>query len=251
MPEIPHNWFADEDFWATAFPFMFPEARFTNALQQVDKLLKLAGAEPQSVLDLCCGPGRHSVPFAKRGFQVTGVDRSPFLLHKAREYAAAENVDVEWIEHDMRTFRRRECFDLVINLFTAFGYFDDAAENQAVLGNVFESLRPGGTFVIDTLGKETLARTFQPTVADEVPGAGLMIQRCTVCDDWSRVASEWLTIRDGTVRTHRFRHWLYSGRELKEVLRTAGFAEVQLFGNLGGINYDSEAQRLVAVARKT
>ena len=250
MPEIPHDWFADEDFWTAAYPFMFPEERFAKAAEQVDKIQRLAGFELRTVLDLCCGPGRHSVQFAQRGYQVTGVDRSACLLEKARQHAATENLNIEWIEQDMRAFRRPECFDLAVNLFTSFGYFDDDAENRGVLGNVFESLKPGGAFIIDTLGKEPLARDFKPTGADEVPGAGWMIQRRTVSDDWSRISVEWLLIREGTVRTYGFRHWLYSGRELKEMLRAAGFAEVQLFGNLDGIPYGAEAQRLVAVARK-
>ena len=141
MPEIPHDWFADEDFWAAAYPFMFPEERFVKAAEQVDKILRLAGFEPRTVLDLCCGPGRHSAQFAKRGFRVTGVDRSPFLLQKARQCAAAENLDIEWIEQDMRAFRRPEGFDLAVNLFTSFGYFDDDAENRAVLRNVLPSTR--------------------------------------------------------------------------------------------------------------
>jgi SAM-dependent methyltransferase len=250
MPEPPHDWFADEDFWEAAFPFMFPEARFANAAEQAEKVLKLVGAEPQCILDLCCGPGRHSVPLAKMGYRVTGVDRSPFLLNKARHSAVAAGLDIEWVEQDIRDFRRPASFDLAINLFTSFGYFEDDAENRAVLRNVFESLTSGGAFVIDTLGKEPFARIFQPAGADEVPGAGWMIQRRTVSDDWSRVSVEMLLIQNNVVRTHGFRHWLYSGRELKEMLRAAGFAEVRLYGNLDGIDYGPEAQRLVAVARK-
>jgi hypothetical protein len=71
-----------------------------------------------------------------------------------------------------------------------------------------------------------------------------------VSDDWCRVSVEWLLIQNDTVRRLGFRHWLYSGRELKEMLRAAGFAEVTLFGNLDGIAYGPEAERLIAVARK-
>ncbi len=251
MPEIPHDWFTDESFWEAAFPFLFPEARFAHAITQVDNVLKLAGTEPESLLDLCCGPGRHSIEFARRGLDVTGVDRSPYLLSKAHKAATEEQLDIEWIEQDMRDFRRPESFDLAINLFTSFGYFEDDAENLAVLRNVYDSLKPGGTFVIDTLGKEPLARIFEPMRVQEVPGSGWMIQKAAIIDDWNRIFVEVLLVGEEGTSSHGFRHWLYSGREMKEMLRGAGFAEIQLMGNLGGSPYGSEADRLVAVARKS
>ncbi|MBV9276310.1 MAG: class I SAM-dependent methyltransferase, partial [Verrucomicrobia bacterium] len=67
-------------------------------------------------------PGRHSVALARQGFQVTGVDRSPFLLGKAQERAEFEKLSIEWVREDMRAFVRANGFDLVINLFTSFGY---------------------------------------------------------------------------------------------------------------------------------
>lgn len=58
---------------------------------------------------------------------------------------------------DMRTYRQAEALDLVINLFTSFGYFEDQADDKLVMRNIFESLRPGGKLVVDVLGKEVLA----------------------------------------------------------------------------------------------
>lgn len=79
------------------YPVMFSEKRFEAAGGQVEKILELSGVEAESVLDLYCGPGRHAVAFAKKGMQVTGVDRTPFLLNKAKELAKDEQVAVEWI----------------------------------------------------------------------------------------------------------------------------------------------------------
>ena len=86
------QWFEDESFWVDTYPFMFSASRFTAAEAEIDPLLRLVGSELQSILDLCCGPGRFAVPLARRGFRVTGVDRTAFFLDKARERAAAENV---------------------------------------------------------------------------------------------------------------------------------------------------------------
>ena len=120
MPE----WFEDEAFWDKIYPFLFTDRKLEAAESEVESVLELAGLEQGDVLDLACGPGRHVVTLAKRGFRVTGVDLSPFLLRKARERARAENVDVEWVQEDMRRFVRPESFDLAISLFTSFGYFE-------------------------------------------------------------------------------------------------------------------------------
>src|SRR5579862_1805434 len=152
------DWFENEDFWRALYPVMFPPERFAAAGAQVDQILKLTGIETGNVLDLCCGPGRHAQEFAGRGFSVTGVDRSDYLLAQAK---ARQTAPVEWVAQDMREFLRKSTFDLACNLFTSFGYFDTDDDNRRVLRNVHDSLKPGGVFVMEMLGKERLARSWQ------------------------------------------------------------------------------------------
>ena len=247
-PNPSEEWFADEDFWRETFPFMFPEARVAAATTEVEQILALTGASEGRVLDLACGPGRHSVALAKRGFTVTGVDRSPFLLEHARARATREDAAVEWVHSDMRRFVRPHAFDLAVCLFTSFGFFRDDADNQRVLDNVATSLRPGGAFVLDMIGKEVLARIFNPTSATELPG-GLIVHRRRVVDDWTRVQNEWMLIRGASAHTFHFNHWLYSGRELTHMLYAAGFGDVRLFADYAGAPYGTDAGRLVVVAR--
>jgi SAM-dependent methyltransferase len=251
MEHAANDWFLDETFWATVYPFMFPDTSYAAAAEQVGHLLALTGLTAGTVLDLACGPGRYTIPLAQRGFRVTGVDCTPLLLDKARTYAAAAHVQVEWVQDDMRWFTRTDAFDLVVNLFTSFGYFETSQENRTVVQNVHASLKRGGVFVLDVLGKEVLARIFQPTSAQELPGVGLLIQRRQVIEDWSRINNEWLLIQAGAVRTFLLYHWLYAGVELKELLLSSGFATVQLYGNFEGAAYGPGATRLIAVARKS
>ncbi len=244
------EWFEDDSFWETLYPIMFDEARFEAAADQVEKCLRLTGFEGRDVLDLCCGPGRHAVLLAKNRFRVTGVDRTRFLLEKARARAEEEGVQVEWIEQDMREFVRPHAFDLVLNLFTSFGYFDDKSEDLRVLRNIHESLREGGAFLIDVIGKEYLARVLQPTSSQKTPDGSLLIERHEVFDDWSRVRNEWTLVKDGQARTWCFHHTIYSAQELKERILDAGFQRANVYGDLDGNEYGAKALRLVAVARK-
>ena len=244
------EWFENEDFWKVLFPFIFPSEKMDNAAEEVDSILTLTGCEEGTVLDLCCGPGRHSVALANRGAKVTGVDRSAFLLERAASHALASGVDVEWVRQDMRRFVRPETFDLVLNMFTSFGYFDDKDEDLLVLRNVIDSLRPGGIFVIEMASKEWLARVFQPTTSEKSADGGLLVQRHEVFDDWSRVRNEWIVLKDGQTTTFKFHHTIYSAQELKDRLSQVGFEHVRAFGDLSGGEFGFESTSLVMVAEK-
>jgi SAM-dependent methyltransferase len=244
------DWFEDENFWRELYPYMFTERHLAAAPEQVEQVLALVQRGSGAVLDLCCGPGRHAVELARRGFRVTGVDRSPFLLGKARERAAGAGVTVEWIEEDMRRFRRPSAFDLACSMYTSFGYFAEEEDDLRVLRNVHESLGPGGSFLIDVISKERVARNWQNALCTDFEDGAVVVQRPKVRDDWRRIENEWILIKDGRARSYRFEHTIYSGRELSDRLLQAGFAEVRLCGDLQGAAYGLDAPRLIAVARK-
>lgn len=245
-----NEWFDDESFWIEMYPYMFPEERFNAAQEQVDKILSLVNFQGTSILDLCCGPGRHSLILAERGFTVTGVDKTAFLLDKAKTRARAKNLQIDWIQQDMRDFVRPGAYDLVLSMFTSFGYFDNKDEDIKVLNNIFQSLKPGGACIIDVMGKECLAKILQPTTSEELPNGSILVQRHEIFDDWSRIRNEWILIKKGKAKSFKFHHTIYSGQELKACLIQVGFKEAKLFGNLDGKEYGSDARRLIAVARK-
>src|SRR5215813_4143728 len=145
-------WFENDAFWIATYAFMFPESSFATAASDIPKLLALSGCGEGAALDMCCGPGRHAVPLAKRGFKVTGVDRTSFLLNKAKAYADREQVRVDLIEDDMRNFVKPDTFDIALSMFTSFGFFADRDDNQIVLRKLHNTLRHGGALVMDTMG---------------------------------------------------------------------------------------------------
>jgi len=250
MPARTKEWFDDESFWRDLYPFMFPLQRLKDATGEVEKVLALARPRGRIALDLCCGPGRCTMALAKRGYSVTGVDRTKFLLDKARAKARRAGLRIDWVRRDMRDFVRPETFDLALSMFTSFGYFDDKDEDAVVLHNIVQSLRPGGVLVMEMAGKEPLARIFQPTTSEALPDGSRLVQRHEVFDDWTRVRNEWTLIRKGRAKSFRFHHTIYSGQELRDRLAGAGFSDVRLYGDLEGGEYGIDATRLVAVARK-
>ena len=244
------EWFDNEELWRDTFPFMFSEHNFAAASETVQQALKLARPKSKSALDLCCGPGRCSIPLSRLGFNVTGVDRTKYLLDKARARARAAELRIEWIQEDMRDFVRLESYDLALSMFTSFGYFEDRGEDDKVLSNVFRSLRPQGVFLIEMMGKEMLAKIFQPASVESLPDGTMLVEQRQIIDDWSRVRNEWTIIRNGKARKFSFQLNLYSGHELREKLQGAGFRDIQLYGNMEGDPYGPSAKRLIAVGRK-
>jgi SAM-dependent methyltransferase len=243
-------WHEEDSFWETAGPLLFTERRWEYAPREVAAMVALLGLSPgASVLDLCCGVGRHSLELARSGFQVTGVDRTASYLEEARGRAAEEGLEIEFIQDDMRSFRRPESFDAILNYFTSFGYFESEDEERQVLENAHASLRPGGRLLLDMMGKEILARVFRERDWREEEGM-LILEERTLAPDWSSLDNRWITLKDGQQREVTVTTRQYSAAELSKLLKDAGFARVDVYGGLGGAPYDMEATRLIAVAYK-
>ena len=245
------SWHDNDQFWAAWKSLMFPKSRFENTPAEVDQLLKLMKIKPGAhVLDLCCGPGRHTMELARRGFVVTGVDRTRAYLAEARRRARKEKLDIEFVLADMRKFRRARAFDAIINMFTAFGYFEKPSDDLRVLRNVYASLRPGGVFLMDIMGKERIAKIFNPRTWHREPDGTIILEERWLEKDFSWIENLWTIIRKGRMKTYRVAHRLYSAVELKALLRRVGFDKVKAYGQLDGSRYDENATRLVLMARK-
>jgi SAM-dependent methyltransferase len=244
-------WHEQDSFWEVMADHMFTPARMEQAAAEVDQLLRLAGINPgAAVLDLCCGPGRHSLELASRGFTVTGVDRTAAYLERATGKARERGLGTLTFQHgDMRTFVQPGAFDLAINLYTSFGYFDDPGEDRQVLANLHESLKPGGKLVMEMLGKETLAARFRRRDWHEEDGV-IFLEDRVLSRDWGWIDTRWIRI-DGTTRSEfTLSHRLYSAAELTGLALQAGFRKARAYGSLEGTPYDHQASRLVMAASR-
>jgi len=243
------EWSDDPAFWEAMEPALAAAGRL--ALAEGDVAAILAGVRPAAgarVLDLGCGPGAHAIAFARAGFRVTGVDTSPRLLDRGRDAARRADVEVEWIEDDMRSFRRPAAFDLACSLYASFGFFDER-QNRQVLEHLHASLAPGGALVLDVVGREAAARQGPQERRHEIGGVAYL-ERTMGLDDASRLIADWTVVRQGVRSAFRVTQRLYAGAELLELLRSVGFADVRIAGSLDGLTpYDASAPRLVGVAR--
>ncbi|MBV8358455.1 MAG: class I SAM-dependent methyltransferase [Deltaproteobacteria bacterium] len=245
-------WYDRDDYWETWAPYMFSAVRLQSAATEVDRIIQLLELAPgASVLDFCCGVGRHSLEFARRGYAVSGVDRTHAYLERARAQASAEGLKVEFIQSDARSFSRPATFDAAVSMFTSFGYFEDPGDDFKILQILHTALRGGGRLLIDLNGKEVIARKFRDREWHQHDDGTLGLEERKVRNGWECIDSRWILIGpggktwEGTITIR-----LYSGVELTTLLKRAGFSMVQLYGNLNGASYDDSAERLIAVAAK-
>jgi len=243
-------WYNQDSYWMTFEPMLFHQKRLADTAVQVDGIINLLNIEAGAkILDLCCGIGRHSLEFARRGYQVTGVDRTKFYLDKAERQAKAEDLEIEFINEDMRAFSRNNAFDVVINMFTSFGYFEDADDDRRVVENVYRSLKSNGKFLIEVMGKELIARDFRERDWNEFNDFIILEER-KLLNNWEKIESRWIVVKDDQQVEHKFVLRLYSALELSSLLKQCGFSNVEVYGSLEGIDYDHRAKKLIALATK-
>ena len=136
-------------------PYYREEPFTRNTAAEIEFMVaELKLADQASILDIGCGIGRHAVPLGQRGYRVTGVDISQGMLAQARQAAQQAGVQIEWVHADAAVYRSEKRFDAAICLcegaFGLLGSADDPLQHElGILRGVYESLRPGGRFVLN------------------------------------------------------------------------------------------------------
>lgn len=244
--------FFGEDYLRIYAPVLPPE-RTAREVEGIAGLLELLGAPPGSaVLDLACGHGRHAIPLAQRGYRVTGQDLSRVFLRRAEDDSRAAGVDVRWVHGDMRQVPFEAEFDAVINIFTAFGYFETEDENLEVLRQVRKALKPGGVFVLETMHRDALVRGYQPHGITRHEDGLLVLEERTFDPLSGRNHTRVTMIHpDGTRREHEYRTRVYSATELARLCGSAGLQVAAHHGGLDGSALTLNSRRLVLACRKS
>jgi len=244
------KWYYDDDFWVTYGPVMFDRERINSAAYEIDNLIMLSDLKPgDSVLDSCCGQGRHSIIFADRGMKVTGVDVTAPYLKTAVERSHEKGLKIEFVEEDILNFLRKESFDCATNLYNSIGYFEDPEDDLVYFKNIFESLKTGGKFIIECTGKEIIAKDFRDCFWYEYDDFKIMVEY-SINLNWTELETRWIFLKEGVEKDAVFRHRIFSALELAGLLTEAGFESIEFFGDYDGSLYDQNAKRLIAIAKK-
>lgn len=196
------------------------------------------------VLDLCCGTGRHMDIFLKKGFRVVGLDLSWFLLKKGARAGRRKRT----VQGDMASLPFRACFDVVVNFFTSFGYYETDRRNREVLSQVRGVLRPGGKFLLDLPNACHVVRTLVRRDVRRL-GGKRVIQIRAYNRKTRRMEKTIRVVSPKGEKRFRESVRLYSQREIARMARTAGL-RVSAFMDLAGGPLSPASDRMLVIGER-
>ena len=211
-----------------------------------------------NILDVACGNGRHSRIFAKEGYNVLGIDLSPFLINEAKKELKKSSDQLKdrmsFEIRDMRNLRYKKRFDLVINLFSSFGYFEDDKDNLKVIKGISASLKQGGYFFFDYLNPDALRKNLVPFDIS-IRNHNVILQVRTikgnsVYKDIAIVKNS-KTSRTPVVSSFNEMIKLYGLKDFKVFFARYGLKILKTFGDYSGSRFNSaKSERLIILAVK-
>lgn len=204
---------------------------------EVDLFSDILTLSPESkILDLCCGQGRHSLGLARKGLKnVEGLDRSHYLIQKAKQQARKELLNVRFREGDARKLPyATDSFDVVMIMGNSFGYFETKQDDLRVLLEVFRVLKPWGKLLVDVTDGEYLKEHFQPRSWEWISKKHFVCRERSLSEDRQRLISrEVITdVEKGVIADQFYAERLYSRDGISELMKAAGFNEIQIHGKL-------------------
>jgi D-alanine-D-alanine ligase len=231
------------DWWRRIFNSMYlkTDADVVEDMQitrkEVDLFNEILGLENNMViLDLACGQGRHSLELARRGFKnVNGLDRSHYLIRKAKNICITEQIDASFKEGDARKLPyASDTFDVVMILGNSFGYFESTEDDIKILREVFRVLKPFGKFLIDVADGAYLRENYSPRSWEWIDPKHFVCRERSLASDNQRLISREIisNIKKGVIIDQFYAERLYNKEVLIEMFNRTGYKNTTFHGNL-------------------
>jgi ubiquinone/menaquinone biosynthesis C-methylase UbiE len=216
---------------------------------EVEGITKFAKLNKGSkILDVPAAQGRIAIPLAQKGYSVTCVDISEFMLNQIKEnYPTLENISL--VKKDMRTLNFINEYDVVLAVFSPLGYFQNKEDDLRYLKGLYQSLNDGGTLILDSRHRDKVVQNKQKKSFWKYDGT-------TVLESWDfdpltslrRASLEWL--EDGEWKKKESISRYYTATEIIELISMAGFVIDEIYGNYEGKSFEIHDQNIVVNARK-
>jgi D-alanine-D-alanine ligase len=205
-----------------------------NEIQIFTEALGLT--QDMHILDLCCGQGRHSLQLARNGFlNIYGIDRSNYLINRARKTNRQEGLNVQFKEGDARKLRfKNDFFDAIILAGNSFGYFESAQDDAKVLEEIKRVLKPKGKVLIDVTDGEYMRKHFEPRSWEWIDKNYFVCRERSLSKNSEQLISrEVIThITKGVIADQFYAERLYSPEIISTIFSAVGFTSVQQHSTL-------------------
>lgn len=218
--------------------------------KEVDFLEKVLSLTPEmEIMDVPCGFGRHSIELTRRGFKVTGIEYNQTQIDFAERLMIEKQAPFEIIQADMRNLPLSRKFDVLINFFTSFGYFDDQ-DNDKTLKNFFEVLKPGGRILMEMGNRDFILKNYLPSNVSRLDDGTLFIEERSYDPYTGRMSAiHTLVSPDGNIRERKLDHRTYTLYELIAMFKSQGFEILNVYGDKD-TEFQTFSRRICLIAKK-
>lgn len=216
------------------------------------KLIKeITKRENGSVVDFCCGVGDILSGFKESGFDTYGVDFSEDYIKEANDFFKEKNV----FHGDAITFDFNKKFDVALNWFSSFGYFDDI-QNQKLLNNISKHVKEDGVFLLEIFSSYDIIRNFKEKIeyVKQYENKDVLIERVSDLDLKNRnLKQNWKFTTDEKVMHYETVNKLYMIDEIINKLNIAGFKKVRVLNHGNDLvlsDVDLNSKRIIFIGEK-
>jgi SAM-dependent methyltransferase len=220
--------------------------------------LSMARQAQGAVLEIACGTGRITIPLARAGIDITGLDLSRPMLDCARDKAAKAGLGIRWVEADARRFELDRKFNLIFFPYNSMQHLHERSSLRAMFARVRSHLAPGGLFALDVHQPSLSLLSRHPKEIYGVEGLGQALDGTVVTGEEVAYndATQVYTIRwhynsldGGDARVDELRLRMFFPQELDGMLEDNGFEIVDKFGDFERTPFQDQSLKQVVVCR--
>jgi D-alanine-D-alanine ligase len=239
------------NFFDQGSPYLFhPLLTPERTAEEVDFILAITGIKPGGkILDIGCGAGRHSIEFARLGYDVLGIDPSAAMIATAKEKGVDEELKPEFRQMRGEDLNFTSEFDVAICLFTTLGQVNDQDDNHQLLFNAARALRNGGRFIVEL---QLPAYVENHLKTEERLGGGdsyVDVERSY--DKPQKIVTEVFTrISPNGQQAYMLRYRLFNLDEINALLEKVGFNEIDIYAGYEMTPLMDDDPAVVICARK-
>jgi SAM-dependent methyltransferase len=236
------NWFNSHHY------FLLYQNRNEEEAEQFFELIKknVPLQTDWKILDFCCGYGLLSKVIAREGYNVTGVDLSEKFIQRAIEESRKENLQIEFIKCDARSFFESEKYNLGISFFTSFGYFSDE-ENELTFQNLVRSILKNGWIAFDYFNAEYVLKNLVKNEDFEIDDYKINISRKIEANRINKIIR---IISEDKNEEYFESVRIYSVEDLKDLFEKNGLVIKKIFGDYSGSDLNENSPRVIIFAQK-